>query len=321
MTNVEGRKRQSKGTPTGGQFAAENRSESNIDIETGSTIEERAEAARREAERTGVPQRIDISIPDHSSNRYNPHGASLDYGANRKSFDESVDSEPTISTMWATGNDKAPYATVEKSAYITATGTNPDGEREELATLSEEHTGFEYDDVEYKVNSFNRTIYHTDPTNPYGSMVRTDYDRSEETLHDATDLDDAREFAWKQLKYDDPHPLTPAGLEKFPASTPVKEGPVERRESKIKVLRSNPMTGQRTNAMDRSDYRNIVKPWLEKEGKDPKETIRGFKINSKGEITFKSGVGYNVIDEDVLGGDGTGRTYERFKKETGLYFG
>ena len=32
MSDVTGRKRQGKGTPTGGQFAAENRAESEIDL-------------------------------------------------------------------------------------------------------------------------------------------------------------------------------------------------------------------------------------------------------------------------------------------------
>ena len=36
MSDVTGRKRQSKGTPTGGQFAAENRSESEVDLSTAS---------------------------------------------------------------------------------------------------------------------------------------------------------------------------------------------------------------------------------------------------------------------------------------------
>lgn len=42
------------------------------------------------------------------------------------------------------------------------------------------------------------------------------------------------------------------------------------------------------------------------------ETARGYRINKRGLVTFKGGLGYNVIDTDLLGGDGTGRTHTAF---------
>ena len=48
------------------------------------------------------------------------------------------------------------------------------------------------------------------------------------------------------------------------------------------------------------------------------ETARGYRVNKRGLVTFKCGVGYDVIDADLLGGDGTGRTHRRFQNESGV---
>lgn len=42
------------------------------------------------------------------------------------------------------------------------------------------------------------------------------------------------------------------------------------------------------------------------------ETARSYRVNKRGLVTFKGGVGYDIIDSDLLGGDGTGRTYRAF---------
>lgn len=46
------------------------------------------------------------------------------------------------------------------------------------------------------------------------------------------------------------------------------------------------------------------------------ETARGYRVNKRGLVTFKCGVGYDVIDEDLLGGDGSGKTHRQFRDET-----
>lgn len=43
------------------------------------------------------------------------------------------------------------------------------------------------------------------------------------------------------------------------------------------------------------------------------DTARSYRVNKRGLVTFKCGVGYDVIDADLLGGDGSGRTHSRFR--------
>ena len=43
------------------------------------------------------------------------------------------------------------------------------------------------------------------------------------------------------------------------------------------------------------------------------ETARSYRVNKRGLVTFKCGGGYDVIDADLLGGDGSGRTHREFQ--------
>lgn len=87
---------------------------------------------------------------------------------------------------------------------------------------------------------------------------------------------------------------------------------------KLKVLRENPHTAIRTVAV--VDGWQAVAAWLESQGKVPADTVRSFRVNRAGQITFKCGVGYDVIDDDLLGGDGSGRTRSAFERETNYGF-
>lgn len=43
------------------------------------------------------------------------------------------------------------------------------------------------------------------------------------------------------------------------------------------------------------------------------QTARSYRINKRGLVTFKGGLGYEVVDADLLGGDGTGRAHKAFR--------
>lgn len=83
----------------------------------------------------------------------------------------------------------------------------------------------------------------------------------------------------------------------------------------MKVLRRSPDTALATVEFDNELLNALVKF----KGQKPEEFIRGFKINKKGNPTFKCGLGYNVIDTDLMG-DGTGKTYKEFTEKMGFEF-
>lgn len=86
----------------------------------------------------------------------------------------------------------------------------------------------------------------------------------------------------------------------------------------LKILRENPMTGVRTFAIHRKDW-PLVEKFYHDRGLNPADHIRDHRINSAGQHTFKGGLGYDVIDADLLGGTGDGRLHREFERDTGRY--
>lgn len=86
----------------------------------------------------------------------------------------------------------------------------------------------------------------------------------------------------------------------------------------LKILRENPMTGVRTFAIHRKDW-PLVEKFYHDRGLNPADHIRDHRVNSAGQHTFKGGLGYDVIDADLLGGTGDGRLHREFERDTGRY--
>ncbi len=86
----------------------------------------------------------------------------------------------------------------------------------------------------------------------------------------------------------------------------------------LKILRENPMTGVRTFAIHPNDW-PLVEKFYRDRGLNPADHIRNHRVNSAGQHTFRGGLGYDVIDADLLGGTGNGRLHREFERNTGRY--
>ncbi|PMB89424.1 hypothetical protein [Varibaculum cambriense] len=86
----------------------------------------------------------------------------------------------------------------------------------------------------------------------------------------------------------------------------------------LKILRENPMTGVRTFAIHPNDW-PLVEKFYHDRGLNPADHIRNHRVNSAGQHTFRGGLGYDVIDADLLGGTGDGRLHREFERTTGRY--
>ena len=78
------------------------------------------------------------------------------------------------------------------------------------------------------------------------------------------------------------------------------------------------MTGVRTFAIHPNDW-PLVEKFYHDRDLNPAEHIRDHRVNSAGQHTFKGGLGYDVIDADLLGGTGDGRLHREFERDTGRY--
>lgn len=85
-----------------------------------------------------------------------------------------------------------------------------------------------------------------------------------------------------------------------------------------RVIYENPMTALRTVELSYA-AEIAVTAWLESQGRDIWQTARSIRRNKKGRVTFKCGVGYAVVDNDLLGGNGDGRTERRFNDDSDSY--
>lgn len=82
-----------------------------------------------------------------------------------------------------------------------------------------------------------------------------------------------------------------------------------------RVTYENPYTAMRTIELYPEAW-EVVRDWLIHRGLEPKDVVRGYRVNVGGLVTFKCGVGYAVIDEDLLGGDGSGKHERKFQDDT-----
>lgn len=85
-----------------------------------------------------------------------------------------------------------------------------------------------------------------------------------------------------------------------------------------RVTYENPSSGLRTIELSR-EAEHAVRVWLDGRGVDMDDVARRGRRNTRGRFTFKCGVGYAVVDADLLGGNADGRTEREFENETGHY--
>lgn len=83
----------------------------------------------------------------------------------------------------------------------------------------------------------------------------------------------------------------------------------------IKRTYENPTTGLCTSEIV-SGY-EMVRNFLLSRFLIPEKSIRGFRVNKAGNVTFKHGGGYDYIDMDLLGGEGDGTQKQLFQRLTG----
>lgn len=83
--------------------------------------------------------------------------------------------------------------------------------------------------------------------------------------------------------------------------------------TKFKTLYVNPSSAHTTRSVDWYTF-SCVKEWFESQGKDYRTEVRGYRTNKNGEATFKTGVGYDWIDKDLLGGNGNGQARKAFEE-------
>lgn len=91
-----------------------------------------------------------------------------------------------------------------------------------------------------------------------------------------------------------------------------------RHRAQVKQVKFIPSSGETVTEVSKEDYETI-RGWLAKEGRE--HDADHFTKTKDGNYTFRHGIGYDVVDTDILGGAGTGTTSSRFTADTGLYFG
>ena len=77
----------------------------------------------------------------------------------------------------------------------------------------------------------------------------------------------------------------------------------------LRVTYTNPTSGLRTVELT-VDAEQAVRRFLSSQGRTLEDTARRGRRNARGLFTFKCGIGYAVVDADLLGGRGDG-TQER----------
>ena len=85
-----------------------------------------------------------------------------------------------------------------------------------------------------------------------------------------------------------------------------------------RVTYTNKYSGGRTVELSHEAER-VVRDWLEGRGVELEDVARRPRRNKAGRFTFACGVGYAVVDADLLGGNGSGETERAFNTETGRY--
>ena len=88
---------------------------------------------------------------------------------------------------------------------------------------------------------------------------------------------------------------------------------------KIRVTHTNPTSGLRTLELS-PQAEQAARDWLSTRGVVLEDVARRPRRNSRGLFTIAGGVGYAVLDADLLGGNADGTTERAFNNETGHHF-
>lgn len=78
-------------------------------------------------------------------------------------------------------------------------------------------------------------------------------------------------------------------------------------------ISENPTSGAQRWEMSKGMEQEVA-AWLEEQGKTIEETVRGYR-ETQGRVRFTTGIGYAILDADVLGGEGSGKAERRFEEE------
>lgn len=78
-------------------------------------------------------------------------------------------------------------------------------------------------------------------------------------------------------------------------------------------------SGARRWEMSRNMGTAVV-AWLTNNGRCPEDTVRSHSIVKSGHVRYNTGGGYDIIDMDILGGNGSGEARRTFEDETGHTF-
>lgn len=85
-----------------------------------------------------------------------------------------------------------------------------------------------------------------------------------------------------------------------------------------RVTYLNKYTGGRTIELS-PETEQVVRDWLQGRGVELEDVARRGRRNKRGRFTFGCGIGYAVIDADLLGGNGSGELERAFNNDTGRY--
>lgn len=88
---------------------------------------------------------------------------------------------------------------------------------------------------------------------------------------------------------------------------------------KIRVTHTNPMSGLRTLELS-PQAEEATREWLLTRGITIEDVARRPRRNARGLFTIAGGVGYAVLDSDLLGGNADGTTERAFNRDTGHHF-
>ena len=82
-------------------------------------------------------------------------------------------------------------------------------------------------------------------------------------------------------------------------------------------ISENPTSGAQRWEMSK-DMELEVAAWLAAQNKTIEETVRGYR-ETQGRVRFTTGIGYSILDADVLGGDGSGKAERQFQEDRNAY--
>ena len=85
-----------------------------------------------------------------------------------------------------------------------------------------------------------------------------------------------------------------------------------------RVTYTHKYSGGRTVELSHEAER-VVRDWLQGRGLELEDVARRPRRNKRGHFTFGCGIGYAVIDADLLGGNGSGELEREFNNATGRY--